>query len=198
MHSQIIIPYSFPSFAQRFQHGDIGQLDKDGCVSIADHLNQQYKLENGKYVCPTTIEEAIIKSHFISQVVVCGSDRPYNVALVVPDWVAIRSELGMPENFISLEELVNSDGVRDLIKEEIKRNCYSIEKCDVPAAFAFVAPFTASNDMVTPKKSIRRDVVLKSYEDVISDLYDKQINIGKHLSSEITVPGREINLAPAK
>ena len=192
------MPYSFPSFAQRFQHGDIGQLDKDGCASIADHLNQQYKLENGKYVCPTTIEEAIGKSHFISQVVVCGADRPHNVALVMPDWVAIRSELGMPDNFISEEELVNSDGAKNLIGEEITRNCYGIEKCDVPAAFAFVAPFTASNDMITPNKSIRRDVVLKSYEDVISDLYDKQINNGKHLSSKIIVPGRKINLAPAK
>ena len=156
VHSQIRTPYSFPSFAQRFQHGS---------------AQEKHALHDEKDFRPALIEEAIMKSHFISEVVVCGADRPYNVALIVPDWVAIRSELGMPDNFISEEELANSDGVMDLIGAEIERNCYTIEECDVPAAFAFVAPFTAANDVVTPKKSIRRDVILESYEDVISDLY---------------------------
>jgi hypothetical protein len=81
------------------------------------------------------------------------------VALVVPDWVAIRTELGMPDEFISEEDLANSDGARELIDAEIKRNCYSIEKTAIPAAFAFVAPFTEDFD-------------IKSYASVISDLYE--------------------------
>ena len=59
-------------------------------------LKEQYKLENGNYVCPTPIEEAIDMSRFISQVVVTGDNRPYNIALVVPDWTAIRHELDPP------------------------------------------------------------------------------------------------------
>ena len=69
-------------------------------------LKEQYKLENGNYVCPTPIEEAIDMSRFISQVVVTGDNRPYNIALVVPDWTAIRHELDLPE--ASEEELVNN------------------------------------------------------------------------------------------
>ena len=49
-----------------------GKLDADGFVSVTGHLKEQYKLENGKYVSPTPIEEAIGMSIFISQVVVCG------------------------------------------------------------------------------------------------------------------------------
>jgi len=72
----------------RFHTGDLGKLSADGFLSVTG-LKEQYKLENGNYVCPTPIEEAIDMSRFISQVVVTGDNRPYNIALVVPDWTAI-------------------------------------------------------------------------------------------------------------
>ena len=129
----------------------MGKLDADGFVSVTGRLKEQYKLENGKYVCPTPIEEAIGMSRFISQVVVCGANRPYNVALVVPDWLAIRTELGLSEEDVSEEELVNETRVKGLLSAEIKLNCYSIKKFEVPVAFIIVSPFTAKNNMVTPK-----------------------------------------------
>ncbi len=94
-------------------------------------------------------------SRFLSQVVICGANQPYNVALVVLDWVAVQSKLGMPAN-TPKEEMVNSDRVRGLIDVEIKLNCYGIKKFEVPATFAFVAPFTATNNMITPKMSTCR------------------------------------------
>lgn len=67
-------------------------------------------------------------------------------------------------------------------------------------AWSFVAPFTASNNMVTPKMSIRRreflaclyssiydflplylfpaDVVIKTYEEIINGLYEGQVDSG--------------------
>ena len=159
--------------SRMFHTGDLGKADKDGYVYVTGRLKELYKLENCKFVCPTPIEQAIGMSRFISQVVVCGANRPYNVALIVPDWIAIRSELGLS---MSEEELVNDDKVKGLISAEIKLNCYGIKKFEIPAAFAFVAPFTAANSMVTPKMSIRRHVVMKTYEELISDLYERLIN----------------------
>lgn len=116
-------------------------------------------------------------SRFVSQVVVCGANRPYNIALVVPDWAAIRSELNL-SNDVSEEELVNSEKVKGLISAEIKLNCYNVKKYEVPLHFAFVAPFTAGNGMITPKMSIRRHVVMKSYAELISDLYARHDSTG--------------------
>jgi long-chain acyl-CoA synthetase len=144
---------------------------------VTGRLKELYKLENGKYVCPTPIEEAIGMSRFVSQVVVCGANQPYNVALVVPDWIAIRSELGL-SNDASADELVNSEKVKGLISAEIKLNCYNIKKFEIPLAFAFVAPFTAGNGMITPKMSIRRHVVINTYADIISDLYGRHGSAG--------------------
>mmetsp|Transcript_6798 Transcript_6798/g.9175 ORF Transcript_6798/g.9175 Transcript_6798/m.9175 type:complete len:619 (-) Transcript_6798:1-1857(-) len=60
-----------------FHTGDVGHVDDDGFLSVTGRVKEQYKLENGKYVCPTPIEEAIGMSRFISQVVLCGANRPY-------------------------------------------------------------------------------------------------------------------------
>ena len=67
-------------------------------------------------------------SRFVSQVVVCGANRLYNVALVVPDWIAVRAELGLKG--ASEEDLVNNDSVKGLISAEMKLNCYSIKMFD--------------------------------------------------------------------
>jgi long-chain acyl-CoA synthetase len=155
-----------------FHTGDLGKLGDDGFLSVTGRIKEQYKLENGKYVCPTPIEQAISMSRFISQVVVSGANRPHNVALIVPDWVAIRSELGIAELDASEEQLVNDDRVKGLIASEIKLNCYRIKRYERPHVVLIVSPFTSANNMLTPKMSIRRHIVLKTYEDMITDLYN--------------------------
>lgn len=145
-------------------------MDEDGFIAVTGRLKEQYKLENGKYVVPTPIEESISMSRFISQVVVCGANRPHNVALIVPDWVAIRSALNIADDKTE-EELVNSKEVRGLIDEEIMLNTYKLKKYEIPKSWAFVAPFTAANNMLTPKMSIRRNVVIKHYGDIVGHMY---------------------------
>mmetsp|Transcript_20440 Transcript_20440/g.49151 ORF Transcript_20440/g.49151 Transcript_20440/m.49151 type:complete len:695 (-) Transcript_20440:118-2202(-) len=153
-----------------FHTGDLGTLDDDGFVAVTGRLKEQYKLENGKYVVPTPIEESVAMSRFVAQVVVCGANRPHNVALIVPDWVAIRTALKIPDD-VDEEKLVNDKKVRGLIDEEIRVNTYKLKKYEVPQSWAFVAPFTAANNMLTPKMSIRRKNVIKSYEDIIGHMY---------------------------
>jgi long-chain acyl-CoA synthetase len=120
-------------------------------LSLSSSLLRSYREETDD-LDPTPIEDAICESRYIDQavVVVRGADRPYNVALIVPDWVAVRSGLGMPAEYISEEEMAKSDGVRELIQSEIERNCYKIDKSRIPASFAIVAPFTAKNDTTAP------------------------------------------------
>jgi long-chain acyl-CoA synthetase len=153
-----------------FHTGDLGRRDAEGFVRITGRLKEQYKLENGKYVVPTPIEEAIGMSRFIAQVVLCGANRPYNVALLVPEWSAIRAELKVGDS-VAEEELVNDERVRSLIDKEIEKTCAKLKKYEVPQEWAFVAPFTAANNMLTPKMSIRRHKVIQTYGDVISHMY---------------------------
>ena len=167
-------------------------LDEDGFVAVTGRLKEQYKLENGKYVVPTPIEESIAMSRFIAQVVVCGANRPHNVALIVPDWVAIRSEMKIADD-VDEETLVNDKEVRGLIDEEIRVNTYQLKKFEVPKNWAFVAPFTAANNMLTPKMSIRRKIVIKNYEDIVSCMCIHLISISINNYTISTYPSSNSN-----
>jgi long-chain acyl-CoA synthetase len=113
-------------------------------------------------------------SRFISQVVLCGANKPYNVALIVPDWKAIRTELKISDD-VTEENLVNYKTVKGLIDNEVKTKCKKLKKYEVPHFWAFVAPFTQSNNMLTPKMSIRRHEVIRVYQDVIGSMYESDI-----------------------
>ena len=156
--------------SRMFHTGDLGRKDAEGFVYVTGRLKEQYKLENGKYVVPTPIEDTIGMSRFISQVVLCGANRPYNIALIVPEWNAIRQELKLDAS-LSEEELANDEKVKALIDGEIATQGARLKKFEVPQAWAFVAPFTAANNMLTPKMSIRRHKVIQTYGDIISHLY---------------------------
>jgi len=157
--------------SRMFHTGDQGKIDEEGWVSVTGRIKEQYKLENGKYVVPSPIESAIGMGRFISQVILCGANRPHNVALLVPEWVAIRTELGIKDDTID-DELANCSKVKDLIDNEIIKSCAKLKKFETPKDWAFVAPFTAANNMLTPKMSIRRHVVMNAYEELISQMYD--------------------------
>jgi len=113
-------------------------------------------------------------SRFISQVVLCGANKPYNVALIVPDWKSIRTELKISDE-ITEENLVNYKTVKVLIDNEVKKKCKNLKKYEVPHFWSFVAPFTQSNNMLTPKMSIRRYEVIRVYQDVIASMYESDI-----------------------
>lgn len=156
--------------SRMFHTGDLGRMDENGWVRITGRLKEQYKLENGKYIVPTPIEEAISLSRFISQVVLCGANRPYNVALLVPDLTVIRQHLKLDESTPD-EEVIQDDRVRALIDAELEKQCTKLKKFEVPKAWAFVPAFTAANQMLTPKMSIRRHKVIHTYGDIISHMY---------------------------
>jgi len=152
----------------------MGQLTDDGFLKVTGRIKEQYKLENGKYVVPTPIEEAIGMSRFITQVVLVGANRPHNVVLIVPEWPALRTEFKVSDD-VTEEELANDDRIKELIDAEIQMSCYNLKKFEVPTKWAFVAPFTVANDMLTPKMSIRRHKVQLAYQGLIDELYGEEI-----------------------
>ncbi|GMI36649.1 hypothetical protein TeGR_g10764, partial [Tetraparma gracilis] len=137
---------------------------------ITGRLKEQFKLENGKYVVPTPVEEAVGMSRFIMQIVLCGANRPHNVCLVVPDVEALKTECKLPAD-TTLDDLETNADVRKLMLAEIAENGKELKKFEVPTDFAFCEPFTVENQMMTPKMSIRRHMAIKNYEEKIAALY---------------------------
>ena len=153
--------------------GDLGYVDADGYLFITGRIKEQYKLENGKYVMPTPLEEQLALSPYIVNVMLFGQDRPYNVALVVIDEVRIRAwanEQGIPLS----GDLVSVPAVHDLIASELARLSSGFRSYERPRACALaVEPFTIANGMLTPTLKLKRGAVVARYGAELVALYER-------------------------
>ena len=68
----------------------MGYLDDDGHLYISGRIKEQYKLQNGKYVVPSPLEELLKLSPFVANIMIYGHNRPHNVVLVIPDMEVVN------------------------------------------------------------------------------------------------------------
>ena len=69
-----------------FRTGDQGQMVEGKFLKITGRINETFKLENGKFVVPTPLEDAFARCTHVAQVFIYGVNRPHTVALIVPSW----------------------------------------------------------------------------------------------------------------
>ncbi len=153
-----------------FRTGDMGYLDKDGFLFITGRIKEQYKLETGKYVVPSPLEEELKLSPYIVNVMLHGANKPHNVCLVVPDVVAVQG--WAKEQGHTLGKLDTDPKVKELIRAELEKYSASFKNYERPKAFAILTEdFTTENDMLTPKMSLKRRNVLAKYGAALEALY---------------------------
>jgi long-chain acyl-CoA synthetase len=156
-----------------FRTGDLGALDDEGFLTIRGRIKEQYKLENGKYVVPSPIEEQLQLSGYVLNIMVSGEQRPYNVAVIVPDIDALTkwaADHGLAD--LSEDDLLSNDEVADLYRREIDRLSGPIKRYEQVKRFALEADeFTPENGMLTPSLKIKRRAVMAKYGDDIDALY---------------------------
>ena len=156
-----------------FRTGDLGRIDSDGYLWILGRVKEQYKLENGKYVVPGPIEEQLKLSPYINQVMIEGTNKPFNVALIVVDEESLLS--WCKKRNIPQDEMLEHHDVQQLYRDEIERVSASIKGYERPKKFQLIAEeWTPENDMLTPTLKLKRRIVMEEYGDVIEDLFNKE------------------------
>jgi len=152
--------------------GDRGWVDEEGFVYITGRIKEQYKLENGKYVFPSAIEENIMLSRFIENCMVDGANRKFNIALVVPDFAVLEQwarQQHLPDDRAAL---VTCPEVIRLMEQEIQKHCATLAKYEIPQK-VLVLPdaFNTENGILTPTLKLKRREVHKRYGEQIEALY---------------------------
>ena len=159
-----------------FRTGDMGRLDDEGFVFITGRIKEQYKLENGKYVVPTPLEEQIKLSPYVLNVMVYGDNRPYNVAIVAANVDAVKAwgaEHGVSES--DPDKLLASSKVRQLFKKELEEHGAKFKGFEEVKDFALVSEdFTVDNGMLTPSLKVKRRKVVERYQSLLDGLYAKK------------------------
>jgi long-chain acyl-CoA synthetase len=158
-----------------FRTGDRGWLDADGYLHITGRFKEQYKLENGKYVFPATIEEELRRIPYVLNAMVFGDGRPANECLVVPDLTRIQHatrELGLSVAAAELLFAETDEGraARALIGRDLANHLVGkVASYEIPRRWIFVAEdFTVANGLLTQTLKLRRRAVLARHAAAIA------------------------------
>lgn len=153
--------------------GDRAKIDDEGFLFITGRIKEQYKLENGKFVYPASMEEEMKLLGNVEQAMIFGLNKPYNVSLVVPDFLALSkwaAAEGLPSE---PEKLVAEARVQELLAGEIAAQLKGkYGGYEIPRKFHFIAEaFTPENGLLTPTQKLKRIKVLERYQDDIDAMY---------------------------
>lgn len=154
--------------------GDQGHLTSDGFLHITGRFKDEYKLSNGKYIHPESIETDIKLLRNIANAFVWGDGRAYNIAVIVPDFAAMKKDdriskwaQGSPQ------EVVKNKKFQGFLSGEIKGHLQkSYRGYEIPQQFIFSSEdFTLENGLVTQTMKLKRNAALNTYLKEIEKLY---------------------------
>jgi long-chain acyl-CoA synthetase len=153
--------------------GDLGHFDKEGYLYITGRIKEQYKLENGKYCFPNEVEEQIKLLPYISNVMVFGDGKPYNVALAVLNIPTLEKFAADLKFSASAKDYLKNVGVQEILGNEIQNALKGkFGGYEIPRKFVFITEdFTVENGMLTQTMKLKRRNVMKQYGDQLMALY---------------------------
>ena len=158
-----------------FHTGDIGVLDSEGFLAITDRKKELIVNAYGKNIAPAPIENLLKADPLIGQAVVIGDQRPFCIALLVPEFEGLRS-WATREGIAAADDaaLARDPKVRAHFSRAVDKANAELARYEQVRAFAILpAEFTLESGELTPTQKVKRRVILKKYGEVIDRLYSE-------------------------
>ena len=162
-----------------FDTGDLGRLLSDGCLVLTGRAKDTIVLSSGENIEPGPLEEALVESPLIEQVMLVGQDRKQLGALLVPKGEPLRQwaqSRGLPE-----PALTSTGGVAGwdpALAKALTRDCNQLLAArpgsrpdERLGGVALVDPFTIDNGLLTQTLKQRRDRIANRDAAAIASLY---------------------------
>ncbi len=157
-----------------FKTGDIGTIDEDGYLQITGRKKEIIVTAGGKNVSPAALEDPIRANPLISQVIVVGDQRPFISALItldiemLPTWLKHNGE--DPDQSL-LEASVNPKVIAE-IQHAVNAANSHVSRAESIRKFQILATdLTEASGHLTPKMSIKRNIIVEDFADVIDGIY---------------------------
>jgi long-chain acyl-CoA synthetase len=165
-----------------FRTGDLGSLDDDGFLRITGRKKEIIVTAGGKNVAPAVLEDRIRAHPLVSQCVVVGDQRPFIGALItldteaLPGWLAAHGHGEM-----DLAQARTSPEVLAAIDEAVQRANKAVSRAESIRKYRILeSDLTIANGYLTPKLSVKRNVVLKDFAGEVDALYEGTPPSGVH------------------
>ncbi len=162
-----------------FKTGDIGSFDAEGFLTITGRKKEILVTAGGKNVAPAALEDPIRANPIVGQVVVVGDQKPFIGALVtldsemLPTWLANNGlSADMP-----LSEAAHNEAVRNEVQRAIDEANKNVSRAESIRKFTILeTEWTEASGHLTPKMSIKRNVIMSDFANEVEELYAAPVN----------------------
>lgn len=156
-----------------FHTGDIGELTKDNFLRITDRKKEMFKTAGGKYIAPQVLENKLMESTFIAQVMVVGENQRFPSALIVPAFEEVEKYAKYKGiSYSSREDLLKSPLILEKYQHEIDKSNINLGQWEKVKKFVLLhKEWSIDNGELTPKLSLKRKVIAQRCEDLIKTIY---------------------------
>ena len=157
-----------------FKTEDLGEFDEDGFLTVTGRIKEIIVTAGGKNVSPAALEDPIRANPLIGQVIAVGDQRPFIAALVtldpemLPSWLTNHDQ--SPD--LTLAQAAENPVVQAEVQRAIDAANQHVSRAESIRKFLILpTELTEASGHITPKLSIKRNVILKDFADVIDGLY---------------------------
>lgn len=151
--------------------GDIGEIDKDGFLTITDRKKEIFKTSGGKYIAPAALESELKQSRFIEQVMVIGEGEKMPAAFIQPNFDFIKAWAKHQEYKIidptTDKKLINR------IQKEVDFHNKKFGKWEQIKKFEITADeWSIKAGHLTPTMKMKRKVIKEKYNKLYQNIYN--------------------------
>jgi len=157
--------------------GDLGMMTWRGELKIIGRTKETIVLLGGENVEPVPIEDTILESDYIDQVMVVGQDQKFLAALVVPNEEALEEYAAHQDiGWLEKNDLLENPQIQELIYDEInsrisaKRGFREFERV---FRFRLLPKHFEAGVELSAKASVKRHVVSQIYQKEIATLFQR-------------------------
>ena len=157
-----------------FKTGDIGSFDGDGFLTITGRKKEIIVTAGGKNVAPAALEDPIRSNPVVGQVVVVGDQKPFIAALItldpemLPTWLDNNGQ----DKSLTVEQAATNPVVLAEIQRAIDAANAKVSRAESIRKFVVLpTEFTEASGHLTPKMSIKRNVILTDFAAEIQGIY---------------------------
>jgi long-chain acyl-CoA synthetase len=156
-----------------FKTGDIGNIDKDGFLSITDRKKELLKTSGGKLIAPQPIENKLKANVLVGQAALVGDKHKFACVLISPNFAALEGwAKGQGIAAGDRAALVKDAKVVKAYQEIVDKvniglpNYESMKRMNVVAE-----EWSVEDGTLTPSMKLKRRVVEKRYSKEIDEFY---------------------------
>jgi long-chain acyl-CoA synthetase len=156
--------------------GDIGCMVEERFLKITDRKKEMFKTSGGKYIAPQVIENHFKESSFIEHIMVVGENRRFPAALIIPDFVYLRSWCEVKGlQYPGDEEAVSNPYIYKRIEREVQDLNQQFSRTEQVKRFILLNDeWTQENGLLSPTLKLRRSELKTRYIKQILAVYSNE------------------------